>query len=326
MNNTIKPLFFIHIPKTAGSSFRKAAESYFGKALTFYDYGPEYKDTHPKITEYEYMNMDRFAAGSYIISHARFLSGHVPYSKYAPFFHPSNIITFIRSPEQQIRSHFEHFINLHGYKNSFKEFILEKRFTNMQSRMLNGIGIEGIGFVGLTEEYETSVALINRIYKTDFKTLQINTNQQKKLPSYILNAKELELIHTHNQEDIELYRKACIRFERQKKSVENSTNFIRFSLLHLPPKQALHKINGWLTCYELENALELAIFINGKYVEKITANEYRATANERNINRSGYIGFTYNIPNGLKHNDLIEFYATLTDELVYSTIFNQTIA
>jgi len=318
MTNTNIPLFFIHIPKTAGSSFRQAAEIYFGKDLTFYDYGPEYKDTHPKITEYEYNNGDRFAAGRYIITHARFLSGHAPYSKYASFFHPNNIITFVRSPEQQICSHFEHYINLHGYKKSFKEFILEKRFANIQSRMLNGIGIQGIGFVGLTEEYQDSVSLINSIYKTDFKPLQINTNQQKSSPNYILSSEELELIHSHNKEDFALYQAACERFERQKKAIEESRPFIRFGLFPLPPQQAQLRVNGWLTTYESDEAQALTVFINGTKTETLIANEYRNMAHERNMNRKGFIGFTYHFPKDIKHHDKIDFYAEPSNELLHS--------
>ena len=47
------PLFFIHISKTAGSSFRVAAERYFGKEHVFYDYGPKANETNPDIPLYE---------------------------------------------------------------------------------------------------------------------------------------------------------------------------------------------------------------------------------------------------------------------------------
>ena len=47
MNNF--PLFFIHIPKTAGSSFRVAAEQYFGSEATYFDYGNGSKETSESI-------------------------------------------------------------------------------------------------------------------------------------------------------------------------------------------------------------------------------------------------------------------------------------
>lgn len=317
-------LFFIHIPKTAGSSFRKAAESYFGIQNCFYDYGNKSSETHPKIFEYEYKQKDRFAAGEYIIQHARFLSGHVPYSKYAAFFHPKNVITFVRSPEQQVRSHFEHYVRHHGYKGDFEDFIADRRFANMQSRMLKGLGIDALGFVGLTEEYETSLALINALYKTDLKRLSLNKNQSKNEHSYTLSDKELKLIHEHNKEDFELYEQACQRFQKQKKAIEESQPFIRFGLLHLPPKQAQHKLNGWLTCYESNQAQELDIYINGEKVETVIANEYRGMTKERNMNRSGFIGFTYHYPKNIKPNDLIELFANANNELVYSMRYQDT--
>jgi hypothetical protein len=312
------PLFFIHIPKTAGSSFRKAAEDYFGIDYTFYDYARQSVETHPKIIEFIYDKKDFFAAGSYITQHARFLSGHVHYVKYAPFFHPNNVITFIRSPEQQVRSHFEHFVRDKRYIGSFEAFIADKRYANVQSRILGGLGIQGYGFIGLTEDYETSIALINALYNTNFKALDLNKNKAKNQPSYILTQQELDLIHQHNKEDFALYAEACIRFERQKKAIEESRPFIRFGLLPLPPQQALHKINGWLTCHESNEAQALNVYINGTKTETLIANEYRNIANERNMNRKGFIGFTYHFPKDIKHHDKIDFYAESNNELLHS--------
>lgn len=322
-NKKNEPLFFIHIPKTAGSSFRVSAENYFGHKYTIYDYGSESPETHPKILELVYEKKDLFAAGNYIKENARLLSGHVHYVKYAPFFHLKNVITFVRSPEQRIRSHFEHFVRHKGYQDSFEAFIADRRFANVQSRNLGGIGIESFGFVGLTEDYETSIALINTLYNTDFKQLDINKNRDKKQSSYLITEQELNLIHQHNQADFALYQEACERFARQKKAIETSQPFIRFGLFSLSPQQALLKINGWLTCHESNKAQALTVFINGTKTETIIANEYRNIANERNMNRKGFIGFTYNYPKNIKHHDKIEIFTTHNHELVYSSFYKK---
>lgn len=316
MNNINKPLFFIHIPKTAGSSFRKAAEAYFGTEKSFYDYAPQSVETHPKVIEFAYEKKDLFSAGDYITKHAHFFSGHVHYVKYAPFFHPNNIITFVRSPEQQVRSHYEHFIRDQRYEGSFETFIADKRYANVQSRILGGLGVQGYGFVGLTEDYETSINLINQLYNTDFKSLDLNKNKAKKQPSYVLTEQELDLIHQHNKDDFALYDQACSRFQRQKKAIEQSQPFIRFALLHLPPQQAQLKIHGWATCYESNEAQQLTIYINNVKTEAIIANEYRNFAKERNMNRNGFIGFTYHFPKDIKDNDKVEIYSS-NHELVY---------
>ncbi len=318
------PLFFVHIPKTAGTSFRLAAKDFFGDESTFYDYGEKYIETHPKIVELEYQKKDRFAAGQYISKHAKFLSGHVSYLKYAPFINAASVITFVRSPDQHIRSHFEHYVRLHGYKESFETFILESRFINLQSRLLTSIGIDSLGFVGLAEEYDTSITLINSLYQIDFQRLQANKNQKKEAASYVLTDKELALIQEHNQADYSLYKQACIRFQRQKQAVEESVPFIRFGLLPLPLQRAQQVIRGWATCYESNKAQNITVFINGHKAETIIANEYIGIANERNMNRTGFIGFTYHFPKDIKPNDKIEFYSAINNALLHTTYFKST--
>ena len=51
-------LFFVHIPKTAGTSFRKACENYFGTPYSAYDYSPNSSDTSALVLDCMYRNHD----------------------------------------------------------------------------------------------------------------------------------------------------------------------------------------------------------------------------------------------------------------------------
>ncbi|MAJ68062.1 MAG: hypothetical protein CL584_00205, partial [Alteromonadaceae bacterium] len=221
------PLFFIHISKTAGSSFRVAAERYFGKEHVFYDYGPKANETNPDIRTLDYEKRDRYAAGMKIVEKAKFLTGHINHPKYAPFIPAKNAITFVRDPIQQVRSHYEHFTRHHRYKRSFTEFVNEPRFKNVQYKAFQGTWPDAIGFIGLTERYNESLALINKMYSIDIQGLDINKNTEKKSSSYELSGEEIALIKKHNKEDFKLYEYALTRFERQKLAIESDTPFIR---------------------------------------------------------------------------------------------------
>ncbi len=44
-------IFFVHIPKTAGTSFRLGAESYFGRERIVYDYGKGSPASTPVVVD-----------------------------------------------------------------------------------------------------------------------------------------------------------------------------------------------------------------------------------------------------------------------------------
>ena len=48
----MKPLLFVHIPKTAGTSFRKAYSSLIPAHKTYCDYGEESVETSPVIQKW----------------------------------------------------------------------------------------------------------------------------------------------------------------------------------------------------------------------------------------------------------------------------------
>ncbi|WP_282146545.1 hypothetical protein [Alteromonas stellipolaris] len=321
MNNNF-PLFFIHIPKTAGSSFRVAAERYFGSDETYYDYGKGNKETHSDILKYEYELKDRYLAGQSIKQNAKFLSGHVIYPKYAPFFNTKSVVTFVRDPAQQVRSHYEHFSRLHGYKGSFKDFIKENRFANMQSKALNGIWNDAIGFIGITERYNESLTLFNQYYGTDIQVLDINKNSTKSSDKYVLNEEELSIIREANSQDFELYEYALKRFELHQKFFKNGLPIVRFGMLHLTPKEIGKQFNIWACCFENEEALKADVVLDGDIVDEVKMSDYRPVAAERHIHRNGFIGKTYRYPSTFRKGQSVKVVEQKTKIVLFKDVVN----
>ena len=311
------PLFFIHISKTAGSSFRVAAERYFGKEHVFYDYGPKANETNPDIKTLDYEKRDRYAAGMKIVEKAKFLTGHISHPKYAPFIPAKNAITFVRDPIQQVRSHYEHFTRHHRYKRSFTEFVNEPRFKNVQYKAFQGTWPDAIGFIGLTERYNESLALINKMYSIDIQGLDINKNTEKKSSSYELSDEEVALIKKHNKEDFKLYEYALTRFERQKLAIESDTPFIRFGKTNMAASDEGKMIKGWAADYNSQSPVTIEVRVGKKKIAEISASEYRSTANERNIHRKGFVGFSFVYPKKLEDETQINFFAKSNGELLF---------
>lgn len=318
MNNF--PLFFVHIPKTAGSSFRIAAEQYFGREATYCDYGKNSKETHADILEFEYELSDRFLAAKCIKKNAKFLSGHVIYPKYAPFFHAKSVVTFLRDPAQQVRSHYEHFSRLHGYTGSFEDFIKENRFSNMQSKSLNGVWTDAIGFIGITERYNESITLFNEYYGTDIKVLDINKNEAKSTSSYTFTEGEVELIRKMNAQDFELYDYALKRFDLHRSLLDNKLPLIRFGAMNISSKDKGKKFSIWGCCFEQDKAIEADILLDDVVVEQVTLSDYRALGAERNIHRNGFVGKSYVYPEAFETGQTVKVREKQTQLIIFEDV------
>lgn len=310
-------LLFIHTPKTAGTSFRKSAENYFGSSNTFYDYGEQSSATSPLIIETEYKNKDRYQLFK-TLSHKpqNILCGHFPLNKYAPLYDAKNIISFVRKPEQQIRSHYEHYARHHNYKKSFIEFIKENRFINIQSRLLNGFPIQAIGFIGITEQYEASLQIINAEYQTKIQFTHINENQNKTNTYYEINNEELKLIKSLNEQDYTLYSEVEKILARKIIAIENNTPVYAGEINKNKSPNIKHlQINGWLTNFESDTPCHGKITINNANESNFIARDYRHWANERASIRKGYIGFSIKPTIPLQENDTVKLYAENGDLL-----------
>lgn len=118
------PLFFIHIPKTAGTSFRTSAIKFFGKDLCHFDYGTGNPDTTSIIEQYVYNKPDFFLLEKELKkANSKFLCGHVSFRRYSPLVPAAHIVSFLRDPLKQFISHYEHKTRHHAYTETL-EFML----------------------------------------------------------------------------------------------------------------------------------------------------------------------------------------------------------
>lgn len=60
--------------------------------------------------------------------------------------------------------------------------------------------------------------------------------------------------------------------------------------------------------------------VGKKKIAEIPASEYRSTANERNIHRNGFVGFSFTYPKKLKNDTQVDFIVKGTGEVLLSDI------
>jgi len=202
-----RPIVFVHIPKTAGTSFRSAASEYYGKHRILNDYGYESEETSEVVLRHYYQDEDagllRDASKSY-----QLISGHYPASRYSEIFPDAPVVVFIREPIARVVSEYNHLCNLNGYKGSFRSFYNEEVYQDRQHKLLAGLSLKELAFVGITDEYDLSLSVFNDLFEANLQSRSMNKGHYQNNTLSDLSKEEVDEIAKLNQKDIALYQAA----------------------------------------------------------------------------------------------------------------------
>lgn len=312
-------LFFVHIPKTAGTSFRTGAAEYFGDEYIYADYGPNSRETSRDIFSNFYESPDLYHIKVLAENKGiRLLTGHVPAAKYNPIIASSNMTTFLRHPVEQVISHYEHYVMHHDYDKSLEDFIAERRFTNLQSRVLSGLPIELYGFLGVTERYNESIDLFNSFYEADFQKLSLNSKNSKgSLKPRFNSLKELDqktydFIAEQNSRDMQTYQLALDIFDERYRMFELGHKYV----MGFVGIQNVSLVSGVVCAKDSELAVELEIMLNGEIDGECKATEPRSHLRGLNVPRGGYVGFSYHFSRPLNEQDDVKVMVKSTGQVI----------
>jgi len=126
------PIIYLHIPKTAGTSFRISAEHYFGPWNVLNDYGEKSPSTSEDIRSAFYGQNDLDLLREKGMQ-KRFLTGHFSLGKYREVFPDSPVVTFFRDPVERVISEYVHFASHYSFDGSLRDFYTRKQFQNRHS-------------------------------------------------------------------------------------------------------------------------------------------------------------------------------------------------
>jgi hypothetical protein len=170
-------LVSIHMPKTAGLSFRASLEEYFGAAFR-----PDYAD-YP-LAEAPVLRRERARSWGEEAQNADFqgvdcVHGHFLPSKYLPLAQsrPCTFVTWLREPLARLQSHYHYWQRsydpassqtsvLHRRvveeKWSLQQFCLAPELRNVYTEFLWGFPVERLDFVGITEFFPEDLRYFSR--------------------------------------------------------------------------------------------------------------------------------------------------------------------
>lgn len=299
-------LFFIHIPKTAGSSFRASFEN---KSITFKDYGNGSNSTTDQVQESIYDNNDFYALKKQFYLHQKvWITGHVHLVKYVDFVPTSHTVSFVREPLSQVLSHYNHYVKYHDFKDDLNTFLDKPFAKNLQSKFLNFMPLGLIGCVGLTEKYDESLSFINGQFSLELPVKKINVNKDKKFTDDLLDATLHEKFMRNNQLDIEMYEEA--EFLHMQRVAINEQSWT-YGYANINQHNLLH---GCAFRYQNDKSVLLIVKLNKKPLKTIEAKNFYGAFAKANFPRDRYIGFNFSLPTHIKSDDDIDIYVQETGQ------------
>jgi len=211
----VPELLSLHIPKTAGTSFRNILKSIYGKnTVVRFD-----------IQDHGIVRLNQEIYSSDKLPSAKVLHGHFVFKDISEQFElPADIkkITWLRHPVQRVASNYFYLeaciktllneekrgINiLKKMQRTLLEYARDELNRNRQSKFLEGITLDQFDFVGIKEDFETDLVHAANIFGWAKIPISIHQNktplEKPELPEHILNE-----IKALNSRDIELYQEA----------------------------------------------------------------------------------------------------------------------
>ncbi|MEM7548927.1 MAG: sulfotransferase family 2 domain-containing protein [Bacteroidota bacterium] len=209
-------LISIHIPKTAGTSFRNSLESVYGKR---------------RVGRLDIEDLYGIKLNNKTISKAhlprklKVLHGHFTYLDLVrryKFDKRAHIITWLRDPVKRVISNYFYLVKILELElkeqkkglditrkvvKSLDEFASLEINKNRMSKFLEGIDLKKFFFIGFVEDYQSDINILKQ--KLGWKNLHRYQSNQTSSQKIIINEhKTIKIIEENNAADIELYNKA----------------------------------------------------------------------------------------------------------------------
>ena len=161
------------------------------------------------------------------------IHGHFLADKYVDMFDDAEFIAFFRDPYQQTIAHYSYLrrntrrlsdvnrfrhpeIDLFlEYNPTLLEYIEMPMYRDHQSQFLGSLDVEDLAFVGLSEEYDTSLELMSEHFGLDLgNPLYANVNNEREGLFYPVDAEVRAAVRKYRARDLEMHARAKEMFER----------------------------------------------------------------------------------------------------------------
>jgi len=231
------------------------------------------------------------------------VSGHVQIAKYAGLIGLPNTVTFLREPVSRVISHYRHLTRDEGFEGDLLTFAREPWNKNVQSRVLCQLDPALMGIVGITEQYQASIDIINE--RWNWMLNQRKDNISDRLSNFKVSptSQETAEITKLNEADLALYARAVYVFKNSLACFESGSDSDPRG--HITSARTKHGIVGWAFDMLTEQATEIELLVNREVKANLKCIDFRPALAGWKVPRSGYIGFHLRSV-ALEKGDLVE--------------------
>jgi hypothetical protein len=217
-------LLSMHIPKTAGTSFRMALQERLGRTMLLAYRGQVRGERmivpfNGRLLE-ELDDPSRATLAEYCDTHdVRCIHGHFTMQVLCDVFPEAKCITFVRDPIKRIVSAYNHIfvVALQAEGMTFEQFIERDRARNLYEQLGMLEYLDSLAFVGITEQYDRSLRLLERMFPElgSLAYEEANVSQQKRFTEKDVTPEMRQYLLELNDADREIYDSAKDWFEKE---------------------------------------------------------------------------------------------------------------
>jgi len=202
----------VHVPKCAGTSFRKILDSLFGKRI-WHNYGEVFTRQQ--------------ARAQIVPANTRAIHGHFIADAFDDLFPRRRLITWVRHPVERLVSNYYHHLRAPDMRDDCCRMVHERRLSlrdfadldwmrNLSTRYLANKPIEDFAFVGVAERFEESLEAFSRAlgFRRVLAMPRENVNPGRSSDLYPLSPADYSYILERNRLDLDWYEQACRRLDQ----------------------------------------------------------------------------------------------------------------
>lgn len=286
----MKPILFVHIPKTAGTSLNASAEAYFGVDAIEKDYGPDAPHTTDLVRRHIYSQetVDQFGfTESFLNARKAWLTGHFSADRYLQFLGCENVISFVRDPVERVISEYLYLRRTQRVERSFEDFYRHPHETNKQYSFIGQFPWQAFHFVGTQERYTEGLAHLNETLGVPIKVQSKNIRDDQSHLEF--DDATRDDVAAWNERDIAFYNAVCAYMEKQFAAREAGQAFCFHDVGFVPDQHAI----GWAFYEGSNTVVDIDLYVDGSCKASIRASEHVPDLHWVNAPRKGCVGFRF---------------------------------